>query len=51
MFEIVDIFDSAIPPDDRYYTRTAVHVKHKGMTLIGMLAGPKVQIQSSHIFK
>lgn len=48
---MVDIFDSATPPDDRYYIRTAVHVKHKSMTLIGMLAGLKVQIQSSHIFK
>lgn len=49
LIEIIDMFDSDILPDDMSYVSTAGRIKHQSTTLIGEIAGRKLQPQSSRV--
>lgn len=51
LIEIIDMFDSDILPDDMSYVSTVGHMKHQSTTLIGEIAGRKLQPQSSRVVK
>lgn len=51
LIEIIDMFDSDILPDNMSYVSTVDRIKHQSTTLIGEIAGRKLQPQSSRVVK